>query len=359
MYCSHCGKEINENDQFCAGCGAHIHGDEKHFNSPIEKKSTSGVADRPGVFWVTLATTVMLFILMLQKWISIPIASYLIEGEKAEFSLFDIFNFVKTLNHFIEDENMKLMYFFAVVLIVWFILCCVLLAFFSYKLFIDYTKSGIWGSAAMIASSVLSFAIIILIFATNSSIEKETEGLISNVFTVTFAPYIIAIMGLIGKFVFIKKLRCEMQKANINDPISGSNDGLKSKPRKRINFRTFLKLVDEFFIKETPKSPIRFIVESVIIVLTYFVIVFIRSIPFISNIPFIDYVILFILPTMLMVLPYFNKAAIPGFFVADLIYRFISDEEFLANPLYSLSSGMVLFKLLHSLLLPVRDQGRE
>lgn len=223
MYCRNCGKEMGDYDKFCKECGTNSTGTTQPTFSQVSDKVKSFELKSP-YFLCSLITSVVIAFFLLKKWVYIKALAYFDSNIGA--TLFGIFKQVRKLSK-LTDESFALTSLISFVFIVMGIIALGLLAYFCYKLFTDLENSVSTGSEAMILVSVLSVLFIITIFFANIVIESKTDGWITKAFEMTSAPWITLFGGLIGNFVFVKKLGEEIWHSN--HPIEKS---ILSSPKK-------------------------------------------------------------------------------------------------------------------------------
>ena len=220
MYCRNCGKEMNKSDKFCKECGKSALAEaitQAENSSSTVKSSTNSLSNKDINFWGALVTSVILAVLMFQKWLSIPTVSMLGYENYSKFSLFEMFEGIKNVNGIISGDAISFVMAMAVIFMLLCVICLILLAVFCYKLFSNSNSTGI-GSAAMIIGVILSIVFILTIIIVNMKIENETRGYMASTFELTAIPFVMLILSMVGKFLFIRKLNIEektMPKTNI------------------------------------------------------------------------------------------------------------------------------------------------
>ena len=222
MYCKNCGKEMNKSDKFCKECGqsalAEITTQAENSSSTV-RSSINSLSNKDINFWGALATSLILAILMFQKWVSIPVVSMLGYENYSKFSLFELLKGIENINNIISENiaSSTVLMTVALISVLSCIICLILLAVFCYKLLSNSNSTGI-GSAAMIIGIILPIVFILTILTVNLEIENNSYGYISNAFELTATPYIVLVLSMVGQFLFIMKLNVEektMSKTNI------------------------------------------------------------------------------------------------------------------------------------------------
>jgi len=208
MYCRNCGKEMNKSDKFCKECGKSALAEtitQAENSSSTVKGLTNSLSNKDINFWGAIATSVILAILMFQKWVSIPAVSMLGYENYSKFSLFEILKGIENINNIISGNAISFVMAMAVIFILLSIVCLIMLAIFCYRLFSNSNGTGI-GSAAMIIGIILSIVFILTMIIVNMKIENETRGYMASTFELTAIPFVMLILSMVGKFLFIRKL---------------------------------------------------------------------------------------------------------------------------------------------------------
>lgn len=229
MFCRNCGKEIKSSDKFCFGCGSGTADEIKQPHSQYQHETNDEILaqkqdiieekpvyKRDNYFYGTVITSAVLIVLLLLRWIRIPLLNVLsLRGMKSEYSLFEWVSGISRLSDTYGGMSGALGLCGIIAAVCG--ICIVLLTFFIWKLFNDIDGNGTVGigSLAFILSAVLAVAVILVTSAINSEIYNQTYGMFDKLFELTLFPYVVIVGALTAKFMFLRKVEDDLEKLNI------------------------------------------------------------------------------------------------------------------------------------------------
>ena len=136
------------------------------------------------------------------KWVRIPFLG--IFGDN-EYSVFQLFNFSKQIESYVDNTIIltlmcALYVLIASIIIIGFII-------FAFRIIITYDRAARSGSLAFIMSIVLSAMFIFSIILTNQLLSTVTDGSVGTIIEITLVPVVMMIIGITGQLVVIRRIK--------------------------------------------------------------------------------------------------------------------------------------------------------
>ena len=207
MFCDKCGNRLPENALFCDKCGNKVAaeaGETQHtaedFFTTTPAAQTANRRPRGAVFYGSAAVSVLMIVMLLQKWIQVPALSYFTGKGGSAFSLFQVYDMIDLVSKYVDSGNLTLIKIGAAAAVIMAVAAIVLLCIHLVSMFFGKQNTH-WAAASSDLSFALgAFAIVVVLLA-NAALEDAAGGWISGVLSVTASVYITMILAAVNFFL--------------------------------------------------------------------------------------------------------------------------------------------------------------
>ncbi len=205
MFCNKCGNSLADKARFCDKCGnpVEIQNSPSAF-SRVKTKATLNVG--VGFFGSVLTSLMLIFMLLLQKWIKIPALSYFVSEENSSLSLFQIFDAFEELGG-ISDDAKGVIYLCVVGVIIVVLSCVIAYAVHIYQSVVNKEKirTSITASCVYIVTAIV---VVLGVFIINYALKEESYGFLEHALSVSNTVYFsmfIALVNIICSAIYMNE----------------------------------------------------------------------------------------------------------------------------------------------------------
>jgi hypothetical protein len=222
MYCGKCGAYIKDDSKFCGKCGAGVVAETTAVaNNELPEDSKTSVnigavsesggnvclkspyyafaANQQKNRLLIIGLTVIGIMGFFLKWINAPIMDYWVGYDS--YSLLKIFDFFIKINRMASESGISFgIYPLLCYLFFGLCLATLLVSIRScYHLFVNYKTASGKAKIAFIMIIITSLAAMVLVFIANQYFRTQSEGVIGVVLSTTATPYIMLVIGVVGR----------------------------------------------------------------------------------------------------------------------------------------------------------------
>ena len=212
MYCSKCGKQIGDDNQFCIGCGTRVSNPVGNENSHTQYsyKTKEGISSNKLVtIVICLGAAALNVFMLLTTWISVPSlsgwGSLFGTRTQSEFKLVEIYSFAEKADSILGMNETSWIKFTSLVILLLAIITIICLGIFCIKLITNLNNSINIGKASFTLSIILPIIVYIIIYMINMQANSGREDLVISLLETTFSPLVVLLTGCIGRYNIVTR----------------------------------------------------------------------------------------------------------------------------------------------------------